>query len=104
MRALLLGLLLFASAATSLNAQVVVFLVRHAEKTQDGDAKDPELSAAGRARAEALAKIVKDVGITAIFATELKRTQQTAAPLSRLTKIPITTVPAKDTAALIAKL
>ncbi len=104
MRALLLGLLLFASAATSLDAQVVVFLVRHAEKAQDGDAKDPELSAAGRARAEALAKIVKDVGVTAIFATEFKRTQQTAAPLSRLTGIPITTVPAKDTARLVAKL
>lgn len=104
MRALLLGLVLFASAAAVADAQVVVYLVRHAEKAQDGDTKDPDLSPAGRARAEALGKIVKDVGITAIFATEFKRTQQTAAPLSRLTEIPITTVPAKDTAALVAKL
>ncbi len=85
-------------------AQPVIYLVRHAEKAKDGNSKDPDLSAAGRARAEALAKIVKDVGVTAIFATELKRTQQTAAPLAKLTKIPVTVVPAKDTGRLVAKL
>ena len=104
MRTCLLAALLLASALSALNAQVTVFLVRHAEKAQDGDAKDPELSAAGRRRAEALAQIIKDVGVTAIFATEFKRTQQTAAPLSRLTEIPITTVAGKDTAALVARL
>ena len=96
----LLALVLFAQDAS---AQAVVFLVRHAEKA-DPESKDPDLSAEGRSRAEALAQIVKDVGVTAIFATEFKRTQQTAAPLSKLTSIPIKTVPAKDTAALIAKL
>lgn len=88
----------------SFAAEPTVFLVRHAEKAQGGDTKDPDLSEAGRARAETLAAVVKDVGITAIFATEYKRTQQTAEPLARLTKIPVTVVPAKDTPALVAKL
>ena len=48
--------------------------------------KDPDLSDAGRARAESLANVLKDAGITAIYATELKRTQQTAAPLARLSE------------------
>ncbi|HEV3410221.1 MAG TPA: phosphoglycerate mutase family protein [Chthoniobacterales bacterium] len=98
-----LAALLF-SALSPLDAQVTVYLVRHAEKAQDGDSKDPDLSATGRARAETLAQVVKDVGVTAIFATELKRTQQTAAPLAKLTGVPLTIVPPKNTAALVAKL
>jgi phosphohistidine phosphatase SixA len=66
-------------------------------------AADPGLSEAGRARAEALAAALRDAGITAIFATEYKRTQQTAAPLAKLLGIDVQTVPSKDTAALIAK-
>ena len=103
MRALCLGLLLLLSAIEA-EAQVTVFLVRHAEKALEGDTKDPELSPAGKERAQALAQIIKDVGVTAIFATELKRTQQTANPLAQLTGIPLTVVPAKETADLISKL
>jgi broad specificity phosphatase PhoE len=84
-------------------AQSTLFLVRHAEKA-DNDAKDPDISEAGRARADALAKTLKDAGITAIYATELKRTQQTAAPIARALQIDVTIVPAKETEALIAKL
>ena len=89
----------FVSAAT---AQSTIFIVRHAEKADA--AKDPDLSEAGRARAEALAKMLKDANITAIYATEFKRTQQTATPLAKALSITITTLPAKDNAALIAKL
>ncbi len=67
-------------------------------------ATDPELSAAGRARAEALAAILKDAGVTAIFATEYKRTQQTAAPLAKLLGATIQTISSKDTAALVGRL
>jgi 2,3-bisphosphoglycerate-dependent phosphoglycerate mutase len=66
-------------------------------------ASDPELSAAGRARAEALASMLKDAGVTAIFATEYKRTQQTAAPLAKLLGITLQSVPSKDTAALVGR-
>ncbi len=90
--------------AHPLVAQSTIFLVRHAEKAQSGDTKDPDLSAIGLARAKTLAAVVKDVGITAIFVTEFKRTQQTAEPLAQLTKIPATIVPAKENSALLAKL
>ena len=102
MKALALFLLLFVSVSMAA-AQPVVVLVRHAEKTTNGG-KDPDLSSAGRARADALARILKDSGITAIFTSEFKRTQETAAPTATLIGVTATVVPAKDTAGLVAKL
>ena len=96
-------LALFISVAVC-NAEPTIFVVRHAEKAQGGDEKDPDLSDKGRARAELIAQVLKDAGITAIYATELKRTQQTAAPLARLMKLDVTIVPSKETAMLISKL
>jgi broad specificity phosphatase PhoE len=85
-------LLLSALLATA-TAQSTVFIVRHAEKVDAS--KDPDLSEAGRARAEALAKILGDAKITAIYATEFKRTQQTAAPLAKALGIKMIIRPAK---------
>ena len=96
-------LALFVSCAACA-AEPTIFVVRHAEKAQGGDEKDPGLSEAGRARAESIAKVLKDAGITAIYATELKRTQQTAEPLARLMQLDLTIVPAKETAALVSRL
>jgi len=56
----------------------VVYLVRHAEKTQDSD--DPALRTEGVARAEALAEIMRDAGVTAVHSTDFRRTRDTAAP------------------------
>src|SRR6266513_6190623 len=103
MKTLALGLLVFVSVSMGSAAQPVVVIVRHAEKASDGG-NDPELSSAGRARADALARILKDSGITAIFTSEFKRTQETAAPIATSIGITATVVPAKDTAALVAKL
>ena len=94
--------LLLSAFLSTATAQSTIFIVRHAEKADA--TKDPDLSDAGRARAEALAKMLKDANITAIYATEFKRTQQTATPLAKALSITITTLPAKDNAALIAKL
>jgi phosphohistidine phosphatase SixA len=102
MKALALFLLVFVSVSI-VSAQPVVVIVRHAEKAAN-DVNDPDLSSAGRARAEALARILKDSGITAIFSTEFKRTQETAAPTARSTHVTPTVVAAKDTAALVARL
>jgi broad specificity phosphatase PhoE len=85
------------------SAEPVVVIVRHAEKAAIAG-KDPDLSSAGRARAEVLARILKDSAITAIFTTEFKRTQETAAPTATAIRIVPTVVSAKDTAALVAKL
>jgi broad specificity phosphatase PhoE len=96
--ALLLSFLLLVSTAA---AQSTIFLVRHAEKA-GGD--DPDLTEAGRARAESLATVLKDAGITAIYTSEVKRTQQTAAPLAKALRVEPTIVAIKDRAALVAKL
>jgi broad specificity phosphatase PhoE len=90
----------------SAGAEPTIFVVRHAEKAQPagGDAKDPELSAAGRVRAESLALTLKDAGITAIYASEFKRTQQTAAPIARTAGVEVTVVPAKETNTLVGRL
>jgi broad specificity phosphatase PhoE len=84
------------------NAQTTIFIVRHAEKADA--TKDTDLSGAGRARAEALAKILRDANITAIYTTEFKRTQETAAPLARALGINPTTLAAEDIGALTEKL
>jgi broad specificity phosphatase PhoE len=102
MKALALFLLILVSVSAA-SAQPVVVIVRHGEKAANGSS-DPDLSSAGRARAEALSRILKESGITAIFTTELKRTQETAAPTATSTHVAPTVVPAKDTVALVAKL
>jgi broad specificity phosphatase PhoE len=84
-------------------AQSTIFIVRHAEKAKTAG-QDPELSEAGHARAETLARTLKDANITAIYASEFKRTQQTASPLAQALGITVVNVPAKDTATLTAKL
>jgi broad specificity phosphatase PhoE len=71
-----------------------VFIVRHAEKANSTD--DPDISAAGRARAGNLARLLKDAGITAIYATEFKRTQQTAAPLAKALDVKVTIIPTNE--------
>jgi broad specificity phosphatase PhoE len=65
---------------------------------------DPLLSAAGQARAERLAQMLADAGITAIYATEFRRTQDTGQPLGAKLGVPVRPMPAKDTAGLVAKL
>ena len=102
MKALALFLLLFVSVSIA-SAQPVIIIVRHGEKAANGG-NDPDLSSAGRARADALARILKDSGITAIFTTEFKRTQETAAPTATSSHVTPTVVAAKGTAALVAKL
>lgn len=92
--------LLLASAA---DATPVIFVVRHAEKATTGG-NDPDLSVAGRKRAEALAHILKDTQIAAVFVTEFKRTQETAAPTARAVHVSPTVVPANDVPGLVAKL
>lgn len=98
-------LLLLGCFARELSAQGQVFFVRHAEKSDTAvDAKDPELSLAGRARAESLARILRDAEITSVYATEFKRTQQTAEPLARAIGVDVTIVPAKEIESLATRL
>ena len=75
-------------------APVAIFLLRHAEKSAN-DPDDPDLSEAGRARAAALATLLEHAAVTHLFATEMKRTQQTLAPLAAKCGRTITTLPAQ---------
>lgn len=58
-----------------------VVLIRHADVTP-GAGSDPPLSSAGAARAQTLRHVLGDSGVTAIFVTTLRRSQETARPLA----------------------
>ena len=66
-------------------AQRTIVVVRHADKIDNTD--DAVLSPTGEARAQRLAHVLKDLGISAIYTTQFKRTIQTATPLANLLKI-----------------
>jgi broad specificity phosphatase PhoE len=100
----LLAMTLIPSLAS---AQKMVILTRHAERA-DGQAtmsaSDPELSAAGAARAQKLAAMLGDASIAAIFTTEYRRTKDTAAPLAAKLKVTPEVVMASQAAAIIEKI
>ena len=73
------------SAAPPAFAQRAVILVRHAEKVDSS--ADAALSKAGEERADRLATILKDAGVTAILTSDRQRTIRTAAPLAAELKL-----------------
>lgn len=74
------------------NAPITVFVVRHAEKGPE--TPDPSLTAKGYQRAGALARVLGDSHLTAAFASEFKRTQETVEPLARAAGLTAVIVPA----------
>ncbi len=85
-------------------AQATVYVVRHAEKVTDPDATDPPLTSSGAERALALAKTLRSVKFSAIYATEYRRTQLTVEPIAKRMKIKTTLVKADSTKELAARL
>lgn len=65
----------------------VVYVVRHAEKA--ADAQDPPLTPAGVLRAEALTRTLEGAGISAIYSSATRRTEDTARPLAERLGLPI---------------
>ena len=65
---------------------------------------DPPLSTEGEARAQKLAAMLADAGVKDIFATEFKRTQDTAKPLAMKTGVAVERIGSTDTALLVAKI
>jgi broad specificity phosphatase PhoE len=82
-------------AASALQAATII-VVRHADRVASAMTADVPLSHRGLERAEALADMLKDAGIRAIYATEVKRTQQTAAPLAERLHLRMHIVPAAN--------
>lgn len=84
---------------------MTIILVRHAEKMiVKPENKDPDLSPAGLARAQELGRVFGNSGITAIYATQYKRTQQTVKPLAEKLGLPVTQVEAKKTTELVKQI
>lgn len=105
--ALSVGVFLSASLAVAQTAAQpkTIILVRHAEKMLvPPENKDPDISAQGEARAKEIARMFRDSGIAAIYATQYKRTQQTVKPLAEQLQLPITQVEAKKTSELVEQI
>ena len=71
--------LAWAGGAVEARAQQAVFVVRHGEMISE---KDERLTEAGRARADRLAKMLRDSKIAAVYSTDTERTIGTARPLA----------------------
>jgi broad specificity phosphatase PhoE len=68
-----------------------IYLVRHADKVSDET--DAPLSDAGHRRAECLANTLADAHIQKIYTSDLRRTQQTAAPLAEKLQLKPVAIP-----------
>lgn len=104
-RRAILGLLLFALAGCVSNPSPTpltpnIYVMRHLH-TPKG-VKDPDLTAEGRAHAEALAIWFSRDPPSVIFVSSTKRASQTAAPTAQRFKVTPKTYDPSDTPALIA--
>lgn len=89
-------------AQTPAQPPLIVILARHAEKeVVPPENKDPNLSLAGQARAQEIARMFGDAGVTSIYATQYKRTQQTVKPLADKLALSATVVEAQKTPELV---
>lgn len=91
----ILGLLLVLLPGAA-PAQKAVFVVRHAEKATEANDRSVPLSEAGKARAQRLAAMLQDTGVTAIYSTDYVRTRATAEPLAEALHQPIRIYAATD--------
>ena len=98
-------LVLQASVSWALPANLAgttVIIVRHAEKVDSSE--DPDLSEAGKARADLLPKLLADSDVAALFASQFKRTQQTLEPLTKILNLEVQTVDASMTGELVRQI
>ena len=103
--ALIFGaVIVFAYFSTFARPVTTVIIVRHAEKNIEPNNPDPDLSLAGVARAQEIARIFGDAGVQAIYATQYKRTHQTVTPLASRLGLPIVSVDAKQSSELTRRI
>lgn len=110
-RVMLLIMVVGAMGIPAMAKAQMVMVVRHAERADAGAgtgtsmtaSPDPALSDAGKARAQKLAAMLADAGVTAIYTTEYLRAKDTAAPLAAKIGVTAEIVMARDADALIAK-
>lgn len=78
-------LLLFLVPVWAIGQQLptTFILLRHAEKDMKQSTNDPDLSEAGKKRAERLASMLDKTNVTAVYSSDYKRTRQTVQPLAQ---------------------
>ena len=72
----------FAFAQQTADPVTTVFLIRHAERAEE-PRQDPPLTEKGTARSEALARLLSNAGVKAIYTSQFARTKLTAEPLAK---------------------
>jgi broad specificity phosphatase PhoE len=97
-----LALMLSAATMPAQSVPITVFVVRHAEKGPE--ATNPPLTPEGRQRATALARVLGDSKITAVFASEFKRAQETVDPLATAAGVTTIVIPAAALDSLVLRL
>lgn len=87
------------------SSPTTLVIVRHAEKATD-DPRDPSLSEAGQARARDLAAVLSHANLGAIYATQYRRTRDTAGSAATAAGLSVTErpVPGGDAAPYAAAL
>ncbi len=101
--AILGAVVVFAYFATFRRPVTTIILIRHAEKIIDPNNPDVDLGPAGQARAQELARMFGDAGISAVYATQYKRTQETVKPLADKLGLTVNIVDAKKTGDLLTQ-
>ena len=69
------------------DSPTILYVVRHAEKVDESPAAD--LNEAGRARAELLAWMLRDVSLDAVLSTDVPRTRSTVTPVAQAHKLEV---------------
>jgi len=98
------SLLLSACATnTGASSDYTLYLMRHAEKVAD-NSKDPDLTDAGKTRADNIAERLQDKGIRDVWSSDYQRTRETAAPLAKELGLKVKIYDPKDQSKLITQL
>ena len=99
---LTVGVLLLPHAV---DAQEVIYIVRHSDPPStlsfDEILDETPLSESGQQRAKMLAERLKDADVTAIYATQARRTVETAEPLAKILGLEIRINAGEDTDGLV---
>jgi probable phosphoglycerate mutase len=92
-----------AEARLSAQEPVVVYLVRHSERAEDGTS-DPVISLPGWDRSRLLADMLSDAGLTHLHTTDYNRTRGTGRPTAEATGLALEVYSPRDMAGFAEEL
>ncbi len=95
------AILPLSALAQSASAPTVVVIVRHADKAAQ-PANDPPLTETGVARAKALAAVLAESKVAAVYSTNTTRTRETARPTAEQAGVPVELIGGQGMAGMTA--